>query len=125
MASQTTFDFDAGWCHRLYLGSNGSNNYAHMTTAGWDANGDGAFTLGDVGLWADFVFRLPAKLAMLAIDDTSFGRFFEIDCSTGSGFLAGGFSFVVWAIVLLVVLSMLGALAEDYRDLRAPKSKRP
>jgi hypothetical protein len=121
---QSLLDFDAGWCRRLYFGSDGSNNYVPFGS-GWDANGDGIFTIADIGLWLSFVFRLPAKAVLLAIDGTTAGKFFEVDCATGSGWGAATFCFFVWLFVFLIIAGMKEAVSQDLkarRDrLHAPK----
>lgn len=67
----------------------------------WDMNADGLVTISDVFQWLDFVFRLPAKIAMEFIDEMpSVATFLEVNSCTGEGWGGAVFSLIVWAYAL-------------------------
>lgn len=76
-----------------------------------DMNGDGMFTISDVGLLFKAAFLLPSSFvaSMLHRYDAT-AQFFEIDCSSGRGLGGATFSFVAW----LALLALL-ATAESRR----------
>lgn len=70
-----------------------------------DMNLDGAVTISDVGLWIEWLYRLPATVVVgLAEQSPGIARFFEITCATGQG--AGGviFASVVWFFLVVPLL---------------------
>jgi hypothetical protein len=69
-----------------------------------DMNMDGVISISDVGLWVQYVFYLPAKIISWAIYNIEpLGRFFEMDCSTGSGIFSGLFSLFLWWFLLFLL----------------------
>jgi hypothetical protein len=81
----------------------GFTDYCHRFHFAADMNGDRAFTVTDVWLWAETVFRLPALLVAWtfgAVPETA--RFFEIDCGTGQGSGGAVFSAAVWFFAVAI-----------------------
>ena len=64
-------------------------------------NGDLVFSISDVWLMIEYVWLLPAKLAMRVVESyPELARFLEVDCSTGQSWGGGIFSAFAWLIVL-------------------------
>jgi hypothetical protein len=78
-----------------------------------DMNGDLAFTITDVWLFAKSVYLLPAKFVAGLIQDSQIGTFFEVTCATGDGWGGVIFSFIAW----LIVLSIIGAILKEMAGL--------
>jgi hypothetical protein len=69
-----------------------------------DMNGDGVFTITDLGQILEFIWLLPAKVGVSALESQpQLASFFEISCNTGTSWGAVIFSFIVWIIVLAAV----------------------
>lgn len=80
----------------------------------------GGSMLSTLMAWLQFVFFLPAKLAMLIPDaNSALGRYFELDCSSGTHWGGALFSGVVWVALLVGV-----SFAWDGRASKAGKSER-
>lgn len=77
---------DSDYCGRYYFAE--------------DMNGDGVFTITDVGKIIEFIWFLPAKVGVSALESQpQLASFLEINCNTGTSWGAGIFSFIVWFIV--------------------------
>jgi hypothetical protein len=62
-----------------------------------DMNFDGLFTISDFSLIVKQIFLFPANITVFLIEQEShLVKFFEIDCSTGTGWGAVIFSLFVW-----------------------------
>jgi hypothetical protein len=80
----------------------------------------GGSLLSTLMAWLEFVYFLPAKLALLIPDGNSaLGRYFELDCSSGTHWGGALFSGVVWVALLVGV-----SFAWDGRPARADRSGR-
>lgn len=68
-----------------------------------DGNFDNVFTVSDMLIIAKQIFYLPANLIILFSEQfPQFITFFEIDCTTGTGWGAAIFSAFVWYVVLII-----------------------
>ena len=79
----------------------------------WDQNGDGVFTISDVGELIEWFFFLPGDgLIYLALETTpGLARFLELSPDLYGGWLSGVISVVLWLIVWLIV-SLVGLFEE-------------
>jgi len=69
-----------------------------------DMNGDGYFTISDIGLWVKYFFYLPGDflVGIIVLNYPRFSRFFEIDVSWCHDFLSGLTGFVFWGLCFLM-----------------------
>jgi len=91
-----------------------------------DMNGDGQFTIRDIGLWIKYFFYLPGDflVGQIVINFPGFSRFFEINATWCHGFLSGLFGFFVWGFCLLIVVGLLVTIGEAL-DKWAPIKDKP
>ncbi len=85
-----------------------SNEYCGRFSFFWDMNADGLVTISDVFQWFDFLFYLPAKIAMFMVSDMPpVATFFEINCLTGEGWGGAVFSLLAWAYTIEKLLKRI------------------
>jgi hypothetical protein len=93
-----------------------------------DMNGDGAFTIRDVGRWLAWAFFLPGEaLFNLMAAYPEFVRFFEISRGSCRGVLAGIISALLWVIVGFVLLNIVllpGNVIKRFRAWRYARQRR-
>lgn len=81
-----------------------------------DMNGDGRFTVSDIGLWINYLFYLPGDflVGQIVINFRGFSRFFEIDASWCHGFLAGLVGFAFWAFCFILLIGFVVVIYEEF-----------
>ena len=98
---------DGFWCKRLYLDGQRSSSVVHWESVGLDANRDGSVTVSDIGIWLEFIARMPVKFLLRIFDGTKLEKFLEIDCATGNGTFALLISIAMWIVLLSLVVAIL------------------
>jgi hypothetical protein len=91
-----------------------------------DMNGDGRFTVSDVGLWIEYFFFLPGDflVGQMVIKVPRFSQFFEINDTWCHGFLSGLFGLFFLGYRFFIVLGLLGMILEAL-DKWAPVKDKP
>jgi hypothetical protein len=91
-----------------------------------DMNGDGRFTISDVGLWTKYFFFFPGDslIVFLTMNFPTFTEFVEVGPNWCHGVLSGVFGVFVWGFCLLIGLGLLSTLREIL-DKWAPIKHKP
>jgi len=94
---------------------------------GWrfvaDMNGDGAVTMSDAPLWAQWVFFVPGDAVIAQFGTTSFGRFLELTPASFGSLTSAGISAVLWLLAIVLILNLPG-LVLDILDPTYRQQKR-
>lgn len=81
------------------------NNLCGRFNFATDMNFDGVFTVSDFGLIVKQIVLLPANIVVWLIEqEPLLIKFFEIDCSIGTGWGAMIFSLLVWWVIFIAVI---------------------
>lgn len=80
-----------------------------------DMNGDGYFTISDVGMCFKYLFFLPGDylIGLIIIYFSTFAKFFEVNPDWCHGFLAGLAGFAFWAFCFIMLIGFVGVIYEE------------
>lgn len=83
----------------------------------WDMNGDGAFTITDIGLWLQYAFFVPGDWIIWACLQywPEMSQFLEIDTSVYGSTFSALISVFGWLIIIVVLMVTSHFLAEADR----------
>jgi hypothetical protein len=87
----------------------------------WDFNGDGAFTISDVGIWWNYITAYPTD--MIITSHTGLSQFFELGKIAPLGFFQSAIGMLGWTI-LLVVISVWIAMFISFVNNKLPQERR-
>ena len=87
-----------------------------------DMNFDGSVTIGDIGLWLNWLFTYPGDWIMLKLSHNSIGRFFEFSAADYGGFFSALISiFVFIALPFMASAFLVGR--EEFNENASPEEK--
>ena len=87
----------------------------------WDFNGDGAFTISDVGIWWNYITAYPTDVIITS--HTGLSQFFELGKIAPLGFFQSLFGMMVWT-VLLIMASVWIAMFVSFINNKLPEERR-
>ena len=74
-----------------------------------DLNGDGVFTVSDVGAWFNWVYFAPGDSIAILLLNSGLGNFLEISTDSINGLGSGVFSFFAWWMLFAVLANAQSA----------------